>query len=207
MNLFANQSSSVEDSIPILQQWDSVIAPETCGQIISYMQASKNTDGLVLRGGIESLDIDTRVCNVHQVPQTIVDRVLKYILHLQGEILGYFNLPACSANGPYFVSYSRGAFFRLHQDTSNYFNDPRCVTDRELTIVLYLNGREETIETPSFDGGALAVYDPSRPGLSGRLLVVPQVGTLVAFRSKCFHEVLTIHEGIRYAILCWFLKH
>jgi predicted 2-oxoglutarate/Fe(II)-dependent dioxygenase YbiX len=207
VNLFANQSSSVEDSIPILQRWDSVIAPEACGQIIAYMQASKNTDGLVLRGGIESLDLETRVCNVHQVPQTIVDRVLQCILHLKKEILEYFNLPSCSTNGPYLVSYSRGAFFRLHQDTANNINDPLCVTDRELTIVLYLNGREETTYTPSFDGGALAVYDPSHPGSSGRLLVIPQVGTLVAFRSKCLHEVLTIHEGVRYAVLCWFLKH
>jgi predicted 2-oxoglutarate/Fe(II)-dependent dioxygenase YbiX len=170
------------------------------------MQTSIHTDGLILRNGIETLDLDTRICSVHQVPQAMFDYVLGHILHLQEDLLECFNLPFCVTNGPYFVSYRRGAFFRLHQDIATHMSDPQCVTDRVLTIVLYLNGREATTETPSFDGGALAVYDPSCPGLSGRQIVIPQVGTLVAFKSKCLHEVLTIHEGVRYAILCWFLK-
>lgn len=207
MNLFTDQPPAVEDSIPILQRWNSVLTPQACGRIISYMQTATKTDGLVLRGGIETLDLDTRVCSVHHMVQAMFDHVLERILSLQVDILKFFNLPFCTTNGPYFVSYSLGAFFRLHQDTANHVNDPQCVSDRVLTLILYLNGREATTETPAFDGGALAVYDPSRPGLSGRHIVVPQVGTLVAFRSKCLHEVLTIHEGVRYAVLCWFLKH
>jgi predicted 2-oxoglutarate/Fe(II)-dependent dioxygenase YbiX len=190
-----------------LRRWNDVLSPKECAHLISCMQTAMSTDGLVLRGGRETLARDTRVCLVHQVAQTVRDEFRERIAHLQGEILESFDLRSCVTNGPYFVSYGPGAFFRLHQDTGNHVDDPQCVTDRLLSLVLYLNGREATVETSTFDGGALAIYDPLRPGLSGRHIVVPQLGTLVVFQSEYFHEVLTVHEGIRYSVLLWFLRH
>jgi predicted 2-oxoglutarate/Fe(II)-dependent dioxygenase YbiX len=192
--------------MPILERLDRVLTPQECGRIVSGMRSAPRTEGLVLRGGIEILDHDTRACGVHDMPQAVCDFVLARIRPLQRKILDLFDLPPCVINGPYFFSYGPGDCFKLHKDTAGHASDPQCVADRLLTLVLYLNGREATAETPAFDGGGLMVYDSSRPGLSGGRLVIPEAGTLVAFRSDCWHEVMTIHEGERYAALCWFLK-
>ena len=195
------------DTSSTLRRWNDVLSLDECAHFISRMRTATSTDGLVLRGGREALARDTRVCLEHDVAQTVHNEFLERIAHLQGEILESFGLRSCVTNGPYFVSYGPGAFFRLHQDTGNHVDDPPYVTNRLLSLVLHLNGREATAQTPAFDGGALAIYDPSLPGLRGRHIIVPQPGTLVVFRSECFHEVLTVHEGIRYAALLWFLSH
>jgi predicted 2-oxoglutarate/Fe(II)-dependent dioxygenase YbiX len=191
----------------ILRRWDDVLSPKECAHFISSMQTATSTEGLVLRGGREILARDTRVCLDHKVAQTVRDEFSERIAPLQGEILESFGLRSCVTNGPYFVSYGPGAFFRLHQDTGHHVDDPQVVTDRLLSLVLYLNGREATTETPAFDGGAFAIYDPLLPGLRGRHIVVPQPGTLIVFKSECFHEVLTVHEGIRYSVILWYLRY
>lgn len=194
------------DHPSFLRVWNDVLPAKECAHLISCMQTASTTDGMVLRGGQEILARDTRVCLEHQVTPAVRSEFSKHIAPLREKILECFELNSCMTNGPYFVSYGPGAFFRLHQDTGNHVNDPQCVTDRLLSLVFYLNGREATIETPAFDGGAFAIYDPSLPGLLGRHVVVPKQGTLVVFQSECFHEVLSVHEGIRYSVLLWYLR-
>jgi predicted 2-oxoglutarate/Fe(II)-dependent dioxygenase YbiX len=194
------------DTHAIVHRWEHVLSPKQCAQFIAAMNAAPTKPGMVLRDGRETLALDTRVCLEHDVSSETRTALLARVSPLLDEVLESFGLASGLTNGPYFVSYGVGAFFRLHQDTGHHAGEPKVVADRLLSLVLYLNGRETTGKVPAFDGGALAVYDPDLPGAAGRQIIVPQQGMLVAFRSDSFHEVLTIHEGIRYAVLLWLLK-
>lgn len=206
MDDIARAAQAATDQLPFLHQWDDVVSLEECRRLIAQMQTSTKTEGLVLRGGTETLETATRACSVHLMPKETSEFVLSLLSGLGNKILERFHLPPCRVDGPYFVSYGPGEFFKLHQDTAYHHDTPKHVAERLLTVVLYLNGRDTGDAAPSFDGGALAVYDPARPGLSGRHIVAPKGGVAVAFRSHCFHEVLPVREGVRYAVLFWFLE-
>lgn len=75
------------DTPSILRRWNDVLSPEECARLISRMRTETGTDGLVLRGGRETVARDTRVCLVHNVAQIVRDEFLERIAHLQGEIL------------------------------------------------------------------------------------------------------------------------
>jgi Rps23 Pro-64 3,4-dihydroxylase Tpa1-like proline 4-hydroxylase len=74
---------------------------------------------------------------------------------------------------------------------------------RRWSLVLYLNGRESLGGLPSFDGGALAIYDRTRAASDPRLVIIPHPGLLVLFRSELLHEVMEVREGTRYAVVGW----
>jgi predicted 2-oxoglutarate/Fe(II)-dependent dioxygenase YbiX len=101
------------------------------------------------------------------------------------------------------MSYEKGSYFRAHRDVANHKNDPARLAAHRWSLLLYLNGREPVDGLPAFEGGALIIYETDPTLRDRRVVVVPQPGMLLLFRSSLMHEVSIVLEGTRYAIAGW----
>jgi SM-20-related protein len=97
----------------------------------------------------------------------------------------------------HFSHYGKGDFYKLHKDAF------KGEGNRVLSVVVYLN-QDWSLK----DGGELIIYPEQAPDsgmiASNKIMVIPNVGTVVVFLSEEFpHEVLPALRD-RYAIAGWF---
>jgi predicted 2-oxoglutarate/Fe(II)-dependent dioxygenase YbiX len=174
-----------------------------CSEIIRAMQASPREPAQVVRAGESILDQSLRFCLDHHFPDAfkrpIGNRMAAYFNAHRTE----FDSDADYIYGPYFMSYEKGSYFRAHRDVANHKNDPPRLAAHRWSLLLYLNGREPAPGLPTFSGGALIIYE-TEPKLRDRqVVIIPQPGMLVLFRSSLMHEVAIVLEGTRYAVAGW----
>jgi Rps23 Pro-64 3,4-dihydroxylase Tpa1-like proline 4-hydroxylase len=86
---------------------------------------------------------------------------------------------------------------------ANHKNDPPRLAAHRWSLLLYLNVREPAPGLPIFDGGALIIYETELKLRDRKVVIVPQPGMLVLFRSSLMHEVAIVLEGTRYAVAGW----
>jgi predicted 2-oxoglutarate/Fe(II)-dependent dioxygenase YbiX len=191
-----------DGSSPNIDLTPGFLTVPECDGIVRGISASSGRPGHLVRAGQAVLDTSVRSCSEHSVSPTTSEglyRRLTELLHLKQF------LPRGDAevfDGPYFLSYGKGSFFRPHRDIGSE-DDPPTMRARRWSLVLYLNGRESLGGLPSFDGGALAIYDRTRAAADPRLVIIPHPGLLVLFRSELLHEVMEVREGTRYAVVGW----
>jgi predicted 2-oxoglutarate/Fe(II)-dependent dioxygenase YbiX len=137
-----------------------------------------------------------------EVDDEAIREVERRLEGLRHELSAFFGETLTRTEGPAFLRYPTGGFYRAHHDRPDHSPDE---LPRRISIVLFLT----TAECPSGDGrcegGSLRLYgmlDPS--GDSRPLDIPPSSGTLVAFPSTILHEVLPVTAGVRDAIVDWF---
>ena len=174
-----------------------------CCEIIRAMEEAPREPAQVVRAGASILDQSLRFCFDHHFPDTfkrpIGDRMAAYF----DDHRTAFDSDADYIYGPYFMSYEKGSYFRAHRDVANHKNDPPRLAAHRWSLLLYLNGREPTGGLPAFDGGALMIYETEPNLRDRRVVIVPEPGMLVLFRSSLMHEVAIVLEGTRYAVAGW----
>jgi predicted 2-oxoglutarate/Fe(II)-dependent dioxygenase YbiX len=174
-----------------------------CGEIVRAMQNSPREPAQIVRAGESLLDESLRFCLDHHFPDTfkrmVGNRMAAYFDSHRSE----FESDADYIYGPYFMSYEKGSYFKAHRDVANHKNDPPRLAAHRWSLLLYLNGRDPAPGLPTFDGGALIIYETAPNLRSRQVVIVPQPGSLVLFRSSLMHEVAIVREGTRYAVAGW----
>lgn len=174
-----------------------------CSEIVRAMEHAPREPAQVVRAGESILDQSLRFCFDHHFPEafkrSIGDRMAAYFDAHRSE----FESDADYIYGPYFMSYEKGSYFRAHRDVANHRNDPPRLAAHRWSLLLYLNGREPVDGLPAFDGGALIIYETEPKLRDRRVVIVPEPGMLVLFRSSLMHEVAIVLEGTRYAVAGW----
>jgi predicted 2-oxoglutarate/Fe(II)-dependent dioxygenase YbiX len=174
-----------------------------CRNIVRAMEATPGEPAQVVRAGESILDETLRFCLDHPFPDAFKQPIGAHLMAFFEAHRTELDSDADFLYGPYFMSYGKGAFFRPHRDVANHKNDPPRLAAHRWSLLVYLNGREAVADLPTFDGGALIIYETS-PRLSDRrVVIVPRPGMLVLFRSSLMHEVSTVLEGTRYAVAGW----
>jgi predicted 2-oxoglutarate/Fe(II)-dependent dioxygenase YbiX len=105
---------------------------------------------------------------------------------VRSEVARFFDIPLTGNEGPGFLRYLAGGFYRRHCDILDEF-------PRRISVVLFLT--TSGIESA---GGALRIYRPDA------FDIVPEAGTLVAFPADVPHEVLPVTAGVRDVVVDWF---
>lgn len=159
--------------------------------------------GHVVRAGVSEIDLSLRRCREHDIEPSETGETISLFSSAATLARERFAVGACSLNGPFFLSYGAGGYFGVHRDTASHPNDPSPMRRRALSLVLYVNGRDLDGSTPTFDGGALVVYEMAVGRADRRYVIVPEAGSMVVFRSQLTHEVREVREGVRYAIVAW----
>lgn len=92
---------------------------------------------------------------------------------------------------PQLVSYSEGERYGEHNDSEELIDGVwKKVTDRDFTIIFYLND--------NYTGGELVFPNQG-------VTISPKAGSVVIFPSdhRYPHEVVPVKEGVRYALVSW----
>ena len=110
----------------------------------------------------------------------------------------FFGLTLAAREGPGFIRYPPGGYYRPHRDRSD-SADWTEAARRSIALVVFLNTSRQVDTDGDFDGGVLRLF------LSARTLdVLPEAGLLVAFPADVLHEVTEVRRGSRDAIVDWF---
>jgi predicted 2-oxoglutarate/Fe(II)-dependent dioxygenase YbiX len=123
------------------------------------------------------------------VDETVVNDVQRALDTIRAQVAQFFGTPLSGEEGPGFVRYACGGFYRVHCDIA-----PGCEEfPRRISVVVFL-----TSAGVDFEGGTLRLH--------GRRTreIAPRAGMLVAFPSDVPHEVLPVTAGVRDTIVDWF---
>ena len=125
-----------------------------------------------------------------EVDSTTVAEVERSIAGVCPRVARFFGIPLSGDEGPGFLRYPAGGFYRRHRDVLSGSGDD---FPRRISVVMFLTSAGERCE-----GGALRIYRPDP------FDIAPRAGTLVAFPSEVPHEVLPVTSGVRDVVVDWF---
>jgi len=164
--------------------WDRV----NCARVRTAMDRGHASCAEIYDAGYQVDDAARRALEV-DVDETMIDEVQRALDSIRGQVAQFFGTPLSGEEGPGFVRYASGGFYRVHRDVAPGHDE----FPRRISIVLFL-----TTAGVDFEGGALRLYGDSTREIA------PRAGTLVAFPSDVPHEVLPVTAGVRDAIVDWF---
>jgi predicted 2-oxoglutarate/Fe(II)-dependent dioxygenase YbiX len=136
------------------------------------------------------------------VDSRTVGIVERAFANVRAEVSCFFGETLSAAEGPGFLRYPTGGFYRAHLDR---LDEPGHEFSRRVSLVLFLTDAGRGVGDGRCEGGWLRLYgvvDPAQETVP--LDISPAAGTLVAFRSHLLHEVLPVTDGVRDAIVDWF---
>jgi predicted 2-oxoglutarate/Fe(II)-dependent dioxygenase YbiX len=160
-----------------------------CRKIRAAMDGARRSAAEIYAEGFRVDETMRRAFDV-DVPEAVVEDVQRAIDGARDQVARFFDIALSAAEGPGFLRYTCGGFYRMHLDVV-----PECDDEfaRRISVVVFLTTAGEECE-----GGTLRLYTPDPVD------VVPRAGTLVAFPSDTPHEVLPVTAGVRDAIVDWF---
>jgi SM-20-related protein len=183
------------------------LPPELRAAAIHEMAAAPASPGAVWkmdRG--PAVDRDTKrrsefLCSAlasGSIGQRFLEVIPELEAHFKVELSGFQELQ--------FVRYVEGDFYRMHRDSSDLESAPVTLTERKVSVVVFLSEEGEEPEDADYCGGNLTFYDlVSGQGWNhiGHPLI-GEAGMLIAFRPETPHEVRPVTWGTRHTITTWY---
>ncbi len=172
------------------------LSPDECQFVRQAMDTGTFEPAGVLSDGVE---LRPQVRNAALVePSDAVIRMIEARLEsILQPIGGSLRMTLGRREGPGFIRYPDGGYYRIHRDRGADPDWPDAAR-RAASVVIFLNSSGRA-SGGDFDGGVLRLFSPD-----GEVDVVPEAGLLVAFRSDVAHEVTRVHGGTRDSIVDWF---
>ncbi len=181
---------------------------ELCRQLRDEMRVSSGSPATVREAdGAFTVDPFARRVTYLQVPDAAVALATERLLALRPRIEAHFGTPLAGCERPQFLFYQVGDHYRPHRDNSAP-GVPEDTSQRQVSVVLFLNGQAGDSGEDSFAGGSLTFYGllPETQGQQVGLPLEAETGLLVAFRSDLRHAVFPVERGNRYTVVTWFLR-
>jgi predicted 2-oxoglutarate/Fe(II)-dependent dioxygenase YbiX len=136
------------------------------------------------------IDEGTRRAFDVEIADDVINEVQRAIDAIRPEVAQFFGIALSGDEGPGFLRYLTGGFYRCHRDAARECDER---FPRRISVVLFLTTAGEQCE-----GGALRIYQPEA------FDIAPKAGLLVAFPSDVPHEVLPVTAGVRDVVVDWF---
>lgn len=158
----------------------------------------------VLLPGV-ALDRDARRASSIEVDPATLAAVEARLEGARAAIGGHYGLPLGRREGPGFLRYGPGGFYRPHRDRAVDGAWPDAAR-RRISLIVFLNSSRAGSTGGEFNGGELAIFsEPSAEGATTDVIrIAPRQGTLVAFHASALHEVRPVTGGLRDVIVDWF---
>lgn len=172
-----------------------------CGRVRSAIDRGRATSAEIYDNGY-LVDEQVRKTYDIDVEPEIVGEVEHALAGVRAEVSRFFGTTLTGTEGPGFLRYPPGGFYRAHLDR---LENPGDEFPRLISVVLFLSSAAAGTGEGRCEGGALRLYGVIDPGDEAVPLdIAPAAGTLVAFPSDVLHEVLPVTAGVRDAIVDWF---
>jgi predicted 2-oxoglutarate/Fe(II)-dependent dioxygenase YbiX len=169
----------------------------TCLRVQRAMDSGLVEPAEILGDGIHAADDVRRVSNV-EIDPALVSIVERHLDAIRDTVAAFFNLSLTDREGPSFLRYAEGGFYRPHRDRSASPAWPDAAR-RQVAVVVFLNSSRHDERRGEFDGGALQLDVDEQP-----VDVAPTRGLLVAFPAGVLHQVVSVSEGTRDTIVDWY---
>lgn len=180
----------------------SVLNPEECRSITSFVHTQEHKYTASLRGG--DVNSSIRVTDIYTLPPNDQSLYQRRFDSLRSEIETFFSLSLTRSTPLQLLGYKVGGFYVKHADDSSELRDRTGQTvgyvssapERKLSTVLFVND--------DFEGGELLfnyLYDENGQNIS----IQPQAGDMIVFLSNPYfsHEVLPVTKGFRLSLVAW----
>jgi predicted 2-oxoglutarate/Fe(II)-dependent dioxygenase YbiX len=164
------------------------LAAADCHRIRAAMDRGGTSPAEIFADGFV-VDEETRRALEVEVADDIIDEVERAIDAVRPQVAQFFGMALSRDEGPGFLRYTRGGFYRAHRDVVPGSDE----LARRISIVVFLTSAGEGCE-----GGSLRLYSGEQVDIP------PRAGTLVAFPADVPHEVLPVTDGTRDAVVDWF---
>ena len=183
------------------------LSETVCAELCAAMRSGDSLTATVARAGRDHV-LDTRVRRTRGalLPASLRSPVEAGLAAVRPRLAEHFAVELGDHETPQFLAYSKGDFFRAHQDNSR---DPTLadyIRGRRVSVVLFLSRQTRFPEPDSYCGGELTFFRlpglPAEDGLRARLWGQP--GLLVAFGSGQLHEVAPVTHGFRGSMVTWY---
>lgn len=187
---------------------------QLCQQILAETrQAEQFRPGEVYKGeGKFAVDDTIRKVQQTKLSQSIVETVGQKLGAIKPQLEAKFNVQLVDCQGPNFLFYREGDFYRAHKDRDFGEGYQDANKRRRVSTIIFVNGEKQTGESDSADidtyrGGALMFYGLLKDERAAKfgLSLNGQPGLLIAFDSGVPHEVKPVTAGERLTIVNWFL--
>jgi len=178
---------------------ESFLDPWTCAAFRRALDAGEVEEAEVIGRGIHP-QRQVRRATLVEPSGAIVNEVETRLESMREPVAGALGLRLGGREGPGFVRYPAGGFYRPHRDRGH---DPKwqMAAHRAVALVAFLNNSRDADADGDFDGGILRLLLPEGP-----IDVVPRAGLLVAFPADVLHEVTEVRGGTRDTIVDWFYE-
>ena len=163
--------------------------PSDCIRIRTAMDRGRASQAEIYADGYR-VDEEARRAFEVDVDDEIVEEVQRAMDGTRSKVAHCFDTQLVGEEGPGFLRYVPGGFYRVHSDTAPGWDDD---FPRRISIVVFL-----TTAGADCEGGSLRLYG------ANALDIAPRAGMLVAFPSDVPHEVLPVTAGVRDAVVDWF---
>ena len=178
--------------------------PAACRQVRAAMDRGTAEPAEILT------DTTTRDRQARRATSIDIDEVTRRIIEAQLDavrqsLAGHYQIPLTTREGPGFLRYEAGDFYRRHRDRAFSASWPRAA-QRQLSVVVFLKSSRPHPAADEFSGGELLVWlqSPDDPATTEPVRVTPREGCLVVFPASLLHEVRPVRAGTRDVIVDWY---
>jgi predicted 2-oxoglutarate/Fe(II)-dependent dioxygenase YbiX len=180
---------------------------DLCHRLAAEVRTASSRPATVREAGVQAVDEQYRRSHLADVSDAAITLMHERVTALTADLERHFDLKTSGCRRPEFLVYRAGDFFSPHADSIPAGTGADAVvTDRQLTIVVFLNDQSVAPREGAYQGGTLDFY-----GLIGdtrlknrALSLTGEAGLLVAFRAETMHGVAPIDAGERYTVVTWF---
>ncbi|HLG53937.1 MAG TPA: 2OG-Fe(II) oxygenase [Vicinamibacterales bacterium] len=177
---------------------DVMDAP-TCRRVQGAMDAGVPEPAEVLHDTI-SVQEEVRRASEIDVPDVVLVMVETCLDRMLDSIAAFYRLSLQSREGPSFLRYETGGFYKPHVDRARVPSWP-ATARRQVTMVLFLESSRDAEPAGGFSGGLLRLFPD---GAGAPIDITPTRGTVVAFPAAMRHEVTPVTSGRRDTVVDWF---
>lgn len=182
-----------------------LLDPAACRRVRVAMDRGVAEPAEVLGAGVAVDRVARRASSIEVDAETLAD-VEAAIESARAAIASHFAAPLLAREGPSFLRYGPGGFYRRHRDRAASAAWPDAAR-RRISVVIFLGtSRAAAADRGDFGGGELALYPEGADGRPADEpdVIIPRQGCLVAFHASTAHEVRPVSAGVRDAIVDWF---
>lgn len=151
----------------------------------------------ILDGTIQT-QIDVRRASNIEVHPRLVHFVERSLDAQREAIADFFGVVFTDREGPGFLRYGDGGFYRPHRDRGVAAGWPGAAR-RRVAVIVFLNSSRAVDPDGDFGGGELEL-NVDGPAVR----IQPTQGLLVAFPADVLHQVTTVQGGPRDIVVDWF---
>jgi predicted 2-oxoglutarate/Fe(II)-dependent dioxygenase YbiX len=180
--------------------------PASCAQIASEVSRHASEKGRIrsaTEDGEARLDETVRKVLGASIPKSTTQSIGARLAELKPRLEKHFQTSLAGCDGPHFLLYGPGAFYKPHHDVA--FKAAHDTPRRAVSMVLFLNDRSDSPRPNCYGGGSLTFHGllGDEPWKRCAFSLEASPGMLVAFRSSVLHEVEPVTFGERCTIVAW----